>query len=175
MQAGTYARGGRAAGNDIQIRRFLGNDDVVDILGEFILGKIEAGLQRIVNIGPWQRTDVIAMFLVFLRPPGIDILVRRYELPPIFRETIIFLPGRGSGHDLRTVEVGATVDYRVVFLKKAPGAFFAGWVDTGHQEDLSVLWREFGKVVKKGMFLRFLSVYAQIQIACRLRLILFFF
>jgi hypothetical protein len=157
------------------LRSFLRDDDVVDILGKFVLGKIEAGLQGIVDIGSWQRTDVIAMFLVFLRPFSIDILVSRYGLAPIFREAIVFFPGYGSGHDLRSFKVSATVDHRVVLLKEAPRAFLAGWIHTGHQEDLPVFRRDLREIVKRWMFFRLLSIDTQVQIACWLGLSLFGF
>ena len=167
------------------LRRLLHEDREPPV--DVVLARTRDRLESSLRASGWRRLRfwqtrvsvplpaVAAMFLVFLRTLSIDIFVRRYDLPPIFREAVVFFPGRRSGHNLRTVKIGAAVDYRVIFLKKAPGALRARGVDTGHEEDPSVLGGEFGEVVKKGVFSRFLSIYAQVQIARRLRLILLFF
>ena len=83
MHARFIAQGSGAAGDNMQFGIFLGDDDIVHILGKFRFGEIQAGLHRHCGFYTRQRADKIAVILPHFHTGGVFIRVHRYRFPVI--------------------------------------------------------------------------------------------
>ena len=113
---------GGAAGDDVQLGALFGNDDVVHLLGQVLVGDVEAGLDRVDHLGSGQRPDEIPVLKIDLGVSRELVLVHAHRAPPIVLQPVVLLQRLRDGEHFDAFPAGGAVHHRPVHLDEGAGS-----------------------------------------------------
>ena len=120
MQADLFVRRSGTTGNDMQLRVFFSNDNIVHILSKPCFCQIETGLNRVNGLTARQCPDEVAIMLVQFYIGSVLIGIHGYCLPPVVRQPVILFQSLADCHHFHTFLSDRTMNWSVIHLDKGP-------------------------------------------------------
>ena len=134
--------GGGAAGDHMQLRALLGDDDVVHPLVEIGGAQIQAAFHRKDGLHVLLGADEEACRRGFGHICRVLVCVRGHQLPPVVLQEVVLFQGRGDIHDLHPFVEGLGHYRGLIHLHISPG----GFVIQGHAHVQSCLLYHIGQI-----------------------------
>ena len=131
-----------AAGDDVELRVFLGDDQVVDILADVFLVQVQTGLHGPDGLGAGQGPDDVSVMEMKLRRRRVLVGIDGDELPVILPGPFVLLEGLLDGDHLEALLPGVGVHHGRVHLDVGPRPAALAGVDPGLDHSQAVLSRE---------------------------------
>ena len=143
------------AGNDMQFRVLLGDDNIVYILGKFCLGQVEASLYGVISFNARQSANKVAVILPQFYTGSIFIRIHCHCFPIIISQPIMLFHGLTNRHHFNPVCFHGTVNRSIVHLNKSTHSL-TGVIQhqTGFQHLALCCRRQLGRVFLIGMLFR---------------------